>query len=68
MKIKVNSKDIFVFEGATIRHAVMRYCVLTGMDTGMTERMMVFDRFGHETDMDAPASQHEEIITKTIQP
>ncbi|MBQ7157610.1 MAG: hypothetical protein IJR86_07470 [Bacteroidaceae bacterium] len=65
MKIKVNRKTITLFEGATIRHALLRYCALKGIDASTIENITVYDRFGHETDLDAPASQHDAIRIKT---
>ena len=32
MKLKVNRKNVTVFEGAEVRHAVLSYLALKGMD------------------------------------
>jgi hypothetical protein len=67
--VKVNRKKIEVFEGALVRHALLRYFALKGLDVSMVDHLTVFDSRGHEIDLDAPASQHEQIkfkIPRTI--
>ena len=64
MKVKVNRKTIEIFEGAQVRHALLRYFALKGMDVGLVERLTVMDRWGHDIDLDAPASQHDTIKFK----
>ena len=69
MKLKVNRKTVEVFEGALVRHALLRYFVWKGLDVALVESLTVYDRLGHEIDLDAPASQHEQIkfkLPKTI--
>ena len=57
MKLKVNRKNIDVVEGAQVRHAILSYYALKGMDVRQVESLTVYDRWGHEIDLDAPASQ-----------
>jgi hypothetical protein len=64
MKLKVNRKNIEVFEGAQVRHALLSYFAWKGLDVGLIEQLTVLDRWGHEIDLDAPASQHEIIKFK----
>ena len=64
MKLKVNRKNIEVFEGAQVRHALLSYFVLKGLDVALVDGLTVYDRWGHEIDLDAPASQHEQIKFK----
>ncbi len=64
MKLKVNRKIIDIFEGAQVRHALLRYFAWKGLDVDQVESLTVFDRWGHEIDLDAPASQHEQIKFK----
>lgn len=64
MKMKVNRKNVIVFEGAEVRHAVLTYLALKGMDVRLADSMTVYDRWGHEIDLSAPASQHEMIKFK----
>ena len=69
MKLKINRKTVEVFEGAQVRHALLSYFALKGMDVRQVKSLTVFDRWGHEIDLDAPASQHEAIkfkLPKTI--
>lgn len=64
MKLKVNRKNIEVFEGATVKHALLSYFAWKGLDVSLVDQLTVYDRCGHEIDLDAPASQHEQIKTK----
>jgi hypothetical protein len=64
MKLKVNRKNIEVFEGAQVRHALLSYFAWKGLDVRLLEQLTVLDRWGHEIDLDAPASQHEMIKFK----
>ena len=61
MKLKVNRKNVTVFEGAEVRHAVLSYLALKGMDVRLADSMTVYDRRGHEIDLGAPASQFDMI-------
>ena len=61
MKLKVNRKNVTVFEGAEVRHAVLSDLALKGMDVSLADSMTVYDRWGHEIDLGAPASQFDMI-------
>ena len=64
MKLKVNRKTVTVFEGAEVRHAVLTYLALKAMDVRLADSVTVYDRWGHEIDLGAPASQYEVIKFK----
>ena len=68
MKLKVNRKNVTVFEGAEVRHAVLSYLALKGMDVSLADSMTVYDRWGHEIDLGAPASQFDMIKFITPKP
>lgn len=61
MKLKVNRKNVTVFEGAEVRHAVLSYLALKGMDVSLADSLTVYDRWGHEIDLGAPANQFDMI-------
>ena len=61
MKLKVNRKMIDVFEGAQVRHALLSYFALKGMDVSLVDCLTVYDRWGYEIDLDAPASQFDVV-------
>ena len=61
MILKVNRKNVTVFEGAEVRHAVLSYLAMKGMDVRLADSMTVYDRWGHEIDLGAPASQYDVI-------
>ena len=61
MKLKVNRKYVTVFEGAEVRHAVLCDLALKGVDVSLVDSMTVYDRWGHEIDLGAPASQFDMI-------
>ena len=64
MKLKVNRKNIEVFEGAEVRHAILSYFAIKGLDVSLVYTVKVYDRRGHEIDLGAPASQHEAVKFK----
>lgn len=64
MRLKVNRKNIDVFEGAQVRHAILSYFALKGMDVDQVESLTVYDRWGHEIDLGAPASQFDVVRFK----
>ena len=64
MILKVNRKNIEVFEGALVRHALLRYFAIKGLDVRLVEGLKVTDRMGHEIDLDAPVSQHSAVKFK----
>lgn len=64
MKLKVNRKNIEVFEGATVKHALLSYFAWKGLDVSLVDQLTVYDCWGHEIDLGAPASQHEQIKIK----
>ena len=69
MKIKVNRKNIEVFDGAQVRHALLSYFALKGLDVRLVESLTVTDRWGHEIGLDAPASQYDVVkfrLPKTL--
>ena len=66
MRLKVNRKTIEVFEGAEIRHALLTYFALKGLDVALVDTLKVYDRWGHEIDLGAPASQYDSVKFKTI--
>ena len=43
MKIKVNRKTIEIFEGALVRHALLRYFAVKGLDVGLVDTLMQGD-------------------------
>ena len=60
----VNRKNIEVFEGAEVRHAILSYFALKGMDVSLVDSLTVYDRWGHEIDLAAPASQFDAVKFK----
>ena len=61
MTLRVNRKNVTVFEGAEVRHAVLSYLAMKGMDVRLADSITVYDRWGHEIDLGAPASQFDVI-------
>ena len=61
MRLKVNRKYIDVFEGAQVHHAILSYFALKGMDVNLVKNLTVYDRWGHEIDLGAPASQFDVV-------
>ena len=61
MKLKVNRTTIELFEGAEIRHAWISYLTRRRMSLKFLEQLEVRDVWGHEVDLDAPASAFTQI-------
>ena len=64
MKIKVNRRTLELFEGATVRHALLKYFSLRKMDLSLVEEAAVFDGYGHRTDLDAPLREGQIVKYK----
>lgn len=64
MKLKINRKTVDVFEGAEVRHAILSYFAQKGLDVRLVESLTVYDRWGHEIDLGAPASQFDVVKFK----
>ncbi|MDO4986626.1 MAG: hypothetical protein Q4E48_13140, partial [Prevotella sp.] len=64
MKLKVNRTTIELFEGAEIRHALISYLTRRWMSLKFLEQLEVTDVWGHEIDLDAPASAFTQIRLK----
>ena len=62
MKVKVNRTTIDLFEGAQVRHALLRYFVRRTFDLKLLEQTPVSDAYGHSLDLDAPL--HEGMTVK----
>ena len=67
MNVKVNSKDIRIFKGATAKDAVLRYLSTNKMDKALVEQVVVNDQWNHEIDIDAPLREGQ-VITFEINP
>lgn len=65
MNIKVNSKDIRIFRGATAKDAVMRYLTTNKMDPALAKQVVINDQWNHEIDIDAPLKEGQ-VITFEI--
>ena len=64
MKLKVSRTTIELFEGAEIRHALISYLTRRRMSLKFLEQLEVTDVWGHEIDLDAPASAFTQIRLK----
>ncbi len=64
MKLKVNRTTIELFEGAEIRHALISYLTRRRMSLKFLEQLEVTDVWGHEIDLNAPASAFTQIRLK----
>lgn len=64
MKVKVNRRTLELFEGASIRHALLKYFSLRKMDLSLVEEVEVYDAYGHLTDLDAPLREGQIVKFK----
>lgn len=56
MTININQQSIELFEGAQVRHALLRYFVQNNLDKSEIGRVEILDKYGHVLDLDAPLS------------
>ncbi len=61
MTITVNQQTIELFEGAQVRHALLRYFVLNNLDKSEIDRVEILDKYGHVLDLDAPLSNAQAL-------
>ena len=64
MKVKVNRRTLELFQGATVRHALLRYFSVRKMDLSLVEKVQVTDASGHRTDLDAPLREGQTVKFK----
>lgn len=64
MKVKVNRRTLELFQGATVRHALLKYFSVRKMDLSLVEQAEVFDGYGHRTDLDAPLKEGQTVKIK----
>lgn len=64
MKIIVNRKHIEIFEGAAVKHALLRYAVVKGLDKDEIKEWEVYDSYGHSIDHEAPLHEQQKIRFK----
>jgi len=67
MKVKVNDKEISIFGGAMAVDAIRKYIVTEDMDLDIVERLNVYDKYGHEIDMEAPLKEGDSIKIEEVQ-
>jgi hypothetical protein len=65
MKAYLNNKEIEIFRGATIHELLMAYSLRS---TRMVKegKWLVIDRFGNQTETDAPVSEGQHFMIKQI--
>ncbi len=66
MKVKVNRRHLDIFEGAQVRHALLKYFRIRKFDLSLVEKVDVFDVWGHPIDLDAPLSEGQTIKYKAL--
>lgn len=61
MRVRVNRRWLQLFDGATVRNAVLRYYAVRRWDVSTVDDAVVRDAYGHETDLDAPLTDGQQI-------
>lgn len=64
MKIKVNRTTIEVYDGANVRHALLKYFLKRQLSAALITRAKVYDEMGHPIDFDTPLSDGQIIKCK----
>lgn len=66
MKVRVNRRNVEIFDGARVRDAVLRYLVLRKMDVSLIKQAELYDAYGHTIGADAPLAEGKVIKVKNI--
>lgn len=66
MKVKVNRMTVDVFEGALVKHALLRYFIRKKLDVSGVDEVETRDAYGHIIDHDAPLSEGMIVKAKVI--
>ena len=64
MKIRANRRNIELFEGACVKHALLKYFTLKHLDREKIAGTLVEDEYGHELDHEAPLHDNQKIKFK----
>ncbi len=65
MTVTVNNQEIRIFNGATAKHAILRYLLRNKLDVKKVDNLVIKDKYGHQIDGDAPLSNGQTITFKT---
>lgn len=61
MTITINQQTVEVFDGAQVKHALLRYFVANNLDKSEISNVEILDRYGHLLDHDAPLSNGQSL-------
>ena len=68
MKVKLNRRTIQVFEGAQVKHALLKYFTEKKLNKDFIDQTEVHDAEGHVIDHDAPLTENQKITFEEPQP
>ena len=61
MTITINQQEIQMFEGALVKHALLRYFVQNNLDKSNINEVEILDKYGHVIDHNAPLSENQQL-------
>ena len=61
MTVIINQQEVEIFEGALVKHALLRYFVQNKLDKSNINEVEIFDKYGHVIDHDAPISENQQL-------
>jgi hypothetical protein len=64
MRVKVNRRHIDLFEGAQVKHALLKYFLVRKLDRNLMTTVTVYDAYGHLIDDEAPLKENQRITFK----
>ena len=67
MNITINEKTVKIFTGAKAIDAIRKYLVELKKSPNDLSALMIFDKYGHEIDKDAPLKDGDAIEVKALQ-
>lgn len=65
MTVTINQQIIEMFEGALVKHALLRYFVQNQLDKSYINEVEILDKYGHIVDHDAPLNENQHLTVVT---
>ena len=65
MTVTINQQIIEMFEGALVKHALLRYFVQNQLDKSYINEVEILDKYGHIVDHDAPLIENQQLTVVT---
>ncbi len=61
MRIKVNNQEVVIFQGATVKDALLKSFSRDDIDKALINSVEAYDQWGHEIGLDSPLKPDQTI-------